>query len=215
MLPMGDFIQSNRLNQIQTYIDSGILELFVMGAVSEEEGKEVEAMAAQHAEIRNEIEQISLAMEQFAEAHAKTPDPNAKPLLLATIDYTERLKAGEVPTVAPFLSPDSKVIDFEPWTSREDMVAPDDFDEIFVKIIGFTPEETTAIVWIENMAPYEVHTDTYEKFLILEGTCDIDIDGEVHSLKQGDFLSIPLFKGHTVRVTSDIPCKVLLQRTAA
>jgi hypothetical protein len=34
-------------------------------------------------------------------------------------------------------------------------------------------------------------------------------------LKAGDVLIIPLYKTHFVEVTSDIPCKLILQRAAA
>ena len=61
----------------------------------------------------------------------------------------------------------------------------------------------------------EVHHDEYEKFLIVEGTCTITIGDEVHNLVPGNFLSIPLYKNHTVTVTSLIPCKIILQRIAA
>ena len=87
--------------------------------------------------------------------------------------------------------------------------------DIFAKIIGYAPEVTTAIVWIKEMAPEETHTDEYEKFLIIEGTCDIVIEHKVHQLKAGDYFSIPLHANHHVVVTSEIPCKAILQRVAA
>ena len=65
------------------------------------------------------------------------------------------------------------------------------------------------------MSPIEVHTNELESFLILEGTCDITIGEEVHHLVTGDFISIPLHIGHSLIVTSNIPCKVILQRVAA
>ena len=83
------------------------------------------------------------------------------------------------------------------------------------KIIGHTPEMITAIVWIKKMAPQEVHHNEIERFLIIEGSCDIFIEDEVYQLKAGDMLSIPLHKPHSLQVTSAIPCKVILQRIAA
>ena len=65
------------------------------------------------------------------------------------------------------------------------------------------------------MAPEEIHTNEFERFLIVEGSCDIQIGETVHQLQAGDFLSIPLFENHFVTVTSSIPCKVILQRVAA
>ncbi|MEO5942329.1 MAG: cupin domain-containing protein, partial [Ferruginibacter sp.] len=103
---------------------------------------------------------------------------------------------------------------YAPWLNRSDMTAPDN-EAIFAKIIGYTPEATTAIVWIKEYAPHEVHDHEYEKFLVVEGTCDIIVEGKVHSLIPGDYFAIPLHKKHVVKVTSIIPCKVILQRIAA
>ena len=73
----------------------------------------------------------------------------------------------------------------------------------------------TAVIWIGQMAPDETHDDEHEKFLILEGTCDITVGNDVHHLKAGDYFAIPLHKTHMVKVTSDVPCKAILQRIAA
>jgi mannose-6-phosphate isomerase-like protein (cupin superfamily) len=200
---------------VNEYIASGILETYVLGIAAEDERAEVEKMAAAHPEIRNEIAAISDVMEKYAMKNAVAPHPNIRPLLMATIDYTERLQNGEAPSFPPILNENSKPEDFYAWLNRPDMIAPAAFEEVFVKIIGYTPEATSAIVWIRNMAPEEVHTDEYEKFLILEGTCDIIVDEKVHQLIPGDYFAIPLHSQHQVKVTSSIPCKVILQRVAA
>lgn len=203
------------MNTVSAYIESGILELYVLGMVSAEEMLEVETMAAAHPEIQKELEEISKALEVYAGAHAVAPHPAIKPLLLATIDYSERMKAGEAASFPPILNENSRVEDYSEWINRKDMVLAPDFEDMFAKIIGYTTEATTAIVWIKSMAPHEVHHDEYEKFLILEGTCDIIIGEKTHQLVAGDYLQIPLHEGHRVKVTFSIPCKVILQRIAA
>jgi mannose-6-phosphate isomerase-like protein (cupin superfamily) len=203
------------MKSLDSFIESGILEIYVLGLATPEEVKEVEEMRDAHESISKEIEAISETLKVYAESNANSINSTIKPMLLAGIDYEERLKKGEQLSFPPILNNNSSIQDYHEWVSREDMVKPDDFDGTFIKIIGFTPEVSTAIVWVQNETPYEVHTDEHEKFLILEGTCDIDIDGQVHKLIPGDYLSIPLHAGHVVRVTSDIPCKLILQRVAA
>ncbi len=95
------------------------------------------------------------------------------------------------------------------------MFAPVDFKGIYAKIIGYTPEATTAVVWMKDMSPAEVHHNEYEKFLILDGSCTVFIENDLHNLTSGDFLSIPLHKEHKIIVTSSNPCKIILQRIAA
>lgn len=197
------------------YIASGILELYMLGATSAEENREVEELAAAYPEIRNELDAISIALEEYAHLQAIEPHATIKPLLFATLDYTKRLTNGEAPSFPPQLNEHSAISDYSEWLDRKDLNPSDSFDKMHVSIIGYTPAMTTAIVRIREMAPDEVHTDEFEKFLIIEGTCDITIGEKVHSLKAGDYLAIPLHENHFVKVTSEIPCKVILQRIAA
>ena len=136
-------------------------------------------------------------------------------MILAVIDYTERLKNGENPGVPPVINEHSVISDYSLWLNRQDMVLPDDAGEIEVKLINYQPKIMTAIVWIKHEAPHEIHDDVYEKFLVVEGSCDIVTDKGVHSLVVGQCLTLPLNLGHTVKVTSAVPCKVILQRVAA
>ncbi|RIJ34299.1 cupin domain-containing protein [Pontibacter oryzae] len=203
------------MNPIQDIIESGVLELYALGAASPGEVAQVERLAAEHPEVHQEINAISQAIERYAQAHAVQPCNTVKPLMLATIDYMERMKRGELPLSPPILTEKSRSQDFEKWLTRQDMRLPSDADAIFAKIIGYTPAATTAIVWIHGATDFEVHHDELERFLILEGACTITIAGEKHPLKPGDFFAIPLHVPHSVQVTSEEPCKAILQRLSA
>lgn len=196
-------------------ISSGLLELYVLGETNPEEIVLVEEMARMHEDVRCELEQIGRALETYALNHAVEPDPIVKPFLLATIDYMDRAKAGEVFLLPPVLNNNSKASDFELWLSRPDMLAPAELENIYAKILNYTEQMLTAIVWIKDMAPHETHDIEHEKFLIVEGTCNIIVEGQVNALVPGDFFCIPLHKSHQVVVTSAVPCKVILQRVAA
>ncbi|HLP12497.1 MAG TPA: cupin domain-containing protein [Flavobacteriales bacterium] len=203
------------MSSVKEYIESGILEMYLLGLASEVECAEVEQMAAQHPEVRNEMEVIAVTIEKQAMETAVEPHENMKPLVLATFDYMKRIYGGEQVGFPAELNATSKASDYNQWLTREDLSTPGDFENIYARIIGHTPEMTTAILWIKQMAPEEVHTNEHEKFLILEGTCDIVVNGKVHSLVPGDYFAIPLHADHHVKVTSSIPCKAILQRVAA
>ncbi len=198
----------------EEYIGSGILEQYVLGQTSPLESQEVELVAATNNAVRMEIEAISEALEAYALAHAIVPDPIVKPFLLATIDYSERMKNGEPVSNPPFLNERSSINDYDEWLNRSDMV-PWNKHDIYAKIIGYSPQALTAIVWLKDYAPQEVHDNEFEKFLIVEGTCNIIVGDEVNELAPGDYFTIPLHKTHMIKVTSTIPCKVILQRVAA
>jgi mannose-6-phosphate isomerase-like protein (cupin superfamily) len=196
------------------YIDSGILMQYVLGNTSPRKSTDIEKMAATDSTIRLEIEAISEIMEAYAIANAVDPNPVLKPFLLATIDYTERMKSGEPASNPPMLNEHSVIEEYAEWLNRNDMVSRN-AEDLFAKIIGYTPAATTAIVWIKDYAPQEVHDDEYEKFLIVEGTCNIMVEEDMHTLIPGDYFAIPLHKKHSIKVTSFLPCKVILQRVAA
>lgn len=203
------------MNKIKEYIKSGILELYVTGNTTDQEKLEVEQMAEIYPEIAAEIKMITLALEEYVKLNDVTPNPTIKPFLMAVIDYNERLKKGESPTYPPVISENSSIADYFQWLNRPDMAAPEKLEDVYAKIIGTTNQVLTAIVWIKEMAPQEVHDNEIEKFLIVEGSCDITIGEKIHQLFAGDILSIPLHKNHFVKVTSASLCKVILQRIAA
>ena len=194
---------------------SGMLELYVIGDMDANAMSDIEAKISESFILKEEVRVIEESLEQFAMGNAIPPDPTLKPMLLAVVDYTTRLENGEAPTDPPSLHDGSKISDYREWLERDDMQEPDSYESMHGKIIGSNEERTTLIVWLKDGAPDETHTDELEKFLIVEGTCDITIGDNVHSLKAGDYLSIPLFINHRVEVTSTNRCKVILERAAA
>jgi mannose-6-phosphate isomerase-like protein (cupin superfamily) len=203
------------MSELTEFLASGILEMYVMGYTSLEENVHVERMASLHSEVTSEIHSIESTLVHYAMEYAVEPDPTIKPFLMATIDYMDRIGNGEAPSFPPMLTPDSRVEDFSEWLNRNDLELEEPLNQVQAKIIGYTPQITTAIVWLEHGAPPETHTDELEKFLIVEGTCNIIVDGQDNYLQPGDVFSIPLHLSHTVMVTSAQPCKIILQRIAA
>ncbi len=55
---------------IKQYIESGILELYVLGQLSPEEEKDVQEMQAKHIEIQREIYEISLSLEKYGQINS-------------------------------------------------------------------------------------------------------------------------------------------------
>ncbi len=200
------------LNEIR---ESGLLELHVYCSLEENERLIVEQALLLYPELKLELEDTELALLNHAQYHAIKPHGALKPMLLATLDYLERLKKGEVHTSPPMLHQHSVISDYAEWLERDDMKRPADMESIYARLIAHETDKVTAIVWLRFGAPDEVHTKEHEKFLIVEGTCIITIGGKVHMMKAGDFLSIPLHVNHHVTVTSPIPCKIILQRITA
>lgn len=200
---------------IEEYIASGIIERFVLQQCTEAETAELMLLSRQYPQIMAEIEKTEQALMSYAAAQAPPLNPAVKFFTLAMIDYTERLKKGEQPLTPPLLSENTKVSDFKVWLDRPDMQLPEDFALMYAKILGYTPQAITALAWLKYKAPQEIHQSQVENFLILEGSCEIHMEGRVIPLKAGDYFSIGPNILHEVRVTSAVPCKFILQRVAA
>ncbi|WP_221393978.1 cupin domain-containing protein [Dyadobacter sp. NIV53] len=201
--------------EVSRFIDSGILEMYVLGDTSPEQNEQMERMLKEHVEIREELYSIEVALEKYAINQAAPVDPTIKPFLMATVDYMQRISNGEPVSFPPQIAADSLISDYNDWLNRADLQLTGPLDEIEAHIIGSTPELTTAIVWIRNGAPAEIHKKELETFLIVEGTCNIVVEGKDNHLGRGDIFTIPLYRSHYVQITSAIPCKIILQRLAA
>ncbi|ALW86021.1 hypothetical protein AUC43_13540 [Hymenobacter sedentarius] len=73
------------MENIQDYIESGILEQYALGELSPAEQAAVEAQAARHPEIQAELQQVQEALGFYAEAHALTPPAGMRERVLGNV----------------------------------------------------------------------------------------------------------------------------------
>lgn len=73
----------------EEYISSGILESYVLDQLSDAERAEVEQMANEHVEVREEIERIELSIEALAFGTAATPPSDVKGRIASALDLKE------------------------------------------------------------------------------------------------------------------------------
>ena len=73
------------MENVKAYIESGILELYVLGDISAEEKLQVEDMASKFPEIRAEITEIEKSMEFYAEEHAIEPAAELRQRVLGSL----------------------------------------------------------------------------------------------------------------------------------
>jgi anti-sigma-K factor RskA len=75
----------------QEYIDSGILEFYVMGSLPEADMEKVRDMAARFPEIAEEIRKIEIILESYAQANAIEPAPDLKEKVLNKVGQLSRV----------------------------------------------------------------------------------------------------------------------------
>lgn len=96
------------MEEVTAYIESGILELYVLGQLTESENKDVEAMIAKFPIIRDELSAIEIALENYAQQNAITPSAHIGDKILAQLT-SEILPPASNPTVIPIHTADKGV----------------------------------------------------------------------------------------------------------
>lgn len=85
---------------IQEYLQSGILEQYALGLLSNEEMHDVEEKACLHIEIKTELKKVEDSLEEFAKQYAVNPRPEIKARILSAIENST-VQSSKVMTVVP------------------------------------------------------------------------------------------------------------------
>jgi anti-sigma-K factor RskA len=73
------------VEDIKAYIESGILELYVLGDISQEERVQVETMVSEHPAIKAELDEIERSMESYALENAIEPSEDLRGKILNSL----------------------------------------------------------------------------------------------------------------------------------
>lgn len=73
------------MEDLKAYIESGILELYVLGDVTPAEKFQVEEMASKHPAIKAELDEIERSMELYAEENAIEPPEHLRSRILGSL----------------------------------------------------------------------------------------------------------------------------------
>lgn len=98
------------VENLKAYIESGVLELYVLGDLSSEETLQVEEMAARYPEVRAEIDAIEQAMEQYAVQNAVEPSADVETRLFEKLGFSDLEEQEEVVSNQPVYTEEPKII---------------------------------------------------------------------------------------------------------
>ena len=110
------------MEEARTYIESGILELYVLGDLSLQERNEVEVMAAKYPEIRQEILAIEIAIEKHAQHYAVQPSEGLADKIISKLDTKDQ--AIKTAKVTVKVDTAQEVLDFIERAKETSKVAP-------------------------------------------------------------------------------------------
>ncbi|MFC3562050.1 anti-sigma factor [Pedobacter jamesrossensis] len=98
------------MENLKAYIESGVLELYVLGDLSPEERLQVEEIAARYPEVKAEIASIEEAMEQYAMQNAVEPSADVEIRLFEKLGLNEE---DEVISNQPTYDEEPKIISLD------------------------------------------------------------------------------------------------------
>lgn len=137
---------------VKDYIESGVLELYVAGALPKEEMLEVEVYANQHAELREEIKAIEIALENYAQAYAKKPSHHVIDKVLMEIEQPRNVaKQG------------SKILEMKPHASKSASI---------LKYLAYAASVLLFLSGALNVYYYNKYHQTQQQLIALQGEKD-------------------------------------------
>lgn len=190
-------------------MEPGKLEDYCLGLLPDAEAAAITAAAKQDPLLLQRIVEIENSLVHFSAVHT---EPSLKEKIIGSLDQ-RKLNSGMDLSNLPLIDRNSDAGD---WNEFLKGIEPDkDFGALKVRFLKEDTDFELCLAWLsDELSETEHHADEFaESFLILEGSCECNIGGQVFHLKAGDYLDIPYDTPHTIRSTSTIGhVKALIQR---
>ncbi|MBX7241177.1 MAG: cupin domain-containing protein [Bacteroidia bacterium] len=194
---------------IDKYIESGVIEDFCLGLLSDTETVDFLRYCKEYPELQAALEETETALEVFAGSYSVKPKSNVKEKLFSVLDNLEQEKNIDLQSPPQI----SRYSDPKLWaTALKEVHAPDEYEGLYLHPLTEEGNTIMLVAFLKEVLPEESHDDMYESFMILEGTCTCYVGDDVIHLAPGDYLEIPLHVPHNIVVTSKTPVKAILQR---
>ncbi len=84
------------MENVQSYIESGILELYVLGSLDADEKAAVESMAKSHPVIQTELDAIEETMSKVADGLSVEPSPTSKAAFLNQLQFSDEQRVQSI-----------------------------------------------------------------------------------------------------------------------
>lgn len=194
----------------QEFITSGLIESYCLGFTSQAENELIEQMALRYAEVQQEIVRVRALMNNVLKQTEIKPAPSVKTALMNTIYSRQSLSH---PEFVPLMHETTDFERFYASASANNLKGPvESFENLFVQELPSTVEVINFAVWAKKGHEEESHDDRKEFIAILEGSCDMFMNGEKKSFSKGEIIDIPVNIPHYAVITSAKPMFALVQR---
>ena len=89
-------------------------------------------------------------------------------------------------------------------------IKPDkEYENILVKPYSSDKNSSSYIIWVKKEVRLHKHEHHTENLFVVEGKGELTVGNNVHLIKKGDYINIPMGIPHGLIVTSSKPMKVL------
>jgi mannose-6-phosphate isomerase-like protein (cupin superfamily) len=197
--------------EISNKILPGNIEGYCFGLLTEEENEAVAEQAAKHAQIKEEIDDFTSLLEQYAISNSIQPPGDLKDKILTSLANLKLEEAASI-DMLPLVN---KYSDHNNWLRIVQPLLPKEQPAgMFVKEIRSDNKVTQILMWAAVDYPDEVHHDEDECFIVLKGRCRCFVGHRAIELGPGDFLDIPLHVHHNVEVLEPVIAVVQRKKIA-
>lgn len=196
-------------NMIKDFLQTGIIERYCVNDVSEEERAMVNQFSLKYKQVEKEIEACKKRLTD--KASAKTP-------ILSKVKYHVMRQiyescAKKNPTFLPLMNNADNNIDWANFIFTNSLNPTKEFEgNMEMQPLPSTIEIENAAVWIKGEFAEEVHHHENEFIYVVQGSCNMKLDGFEKEYNAGDMIFIPPFVTHSAKVTSKMPMFALVQR---
>ena len=186
---------------LNPYIESGILECYVLHTLSVDEREGVERMLAMHPELKEELNAIEISLETYLVSKEIKPTAYLEERIvgsLLNLIKEKAMKADDLPVINRFS-------DHKNWLWMLEGLTKVKLDERgrWIKVLRQNDQITQMLIVSTTDIEEETHENEYESFLILSGACKCTIGSNVRLMEAGDYLEIPLHVLHDVALVSE------------
>ncbi|MBK9107594.1 MAG: hypothetical protein IPM92_04220 [Saprospiraceae bacterium] len=182
--------------ELHQYISSGVIESYCLGNLPEDEARELLDLASRYPEIQMEIDETLAALKNYRQDLSASKDLKSR-----TLHFLEPFLAKETIDLKnpPFITRHS---DAFAWKEALVELQPEYREDDFaIHSLKATADVEMNLVWlygelVEDQHPEE---DFTESFLIIEGACECDFEGQIVRFSAGDYFDVPIGVKHVIK----------------
>lgn len=181
---------------LQLYIASGVIESYCLGNLPEVEARELLDLASRYPEIQVEIEETLAALENYHLSHSASDDLKTRTLhFLEPFLTNDGIDLIELPLIDKYsnaIAWQNAVKDLQPEFRGGDFA---------LRQLKTNTELEMNLVWLYSELVEDAHPeeDFIESFLILEGACECNFEGQIVRFSAGDYFDVPVGVKHVIK----------------